>query len=359
VAAGAAESEQDQREVRRLATVSEAALSFVCPACRTPVARVRDSGERYECAACGRGYPVVIGIPDFRLRPDPWIGLDADREKGIALEERTRDADLETTVRAYWSMTPGTPRDQAERFTRYVLAAERRAEQWLARAGDDASRGWWLDVGCGTADLVVAAAHRGVRAVGIDIAFRWLVVARRRLQLAGLSTPLVCCNAEHLPFETGSFSRVVSLGTLEHCLDAGLVLSESARVLRPGGTLHLRTVNRFTLLPEPHVGVWGVGYVPRRWADAYVRWRSGQRYQHHRLLSPRELRRDLARAGFRRVRLGAAPLLDADREGTGAVAAAAPVYELCRRAPGLGRILSWGAPLLEVSAFAPDASGLA
>jgi hypothetical protein len=41
------------------------------------------------------------------------------------------------------------------------------------------------------------------------------------------------------------------------------------------------------------------------------------------------------------------------------VAAAAPVYELCRRAPGLGRILSWGAPLLEVSAFAPDASGLA
>jgi ubiquinone/menaquinone biosynthesis C-methylase UbiE/uncharacterized protein YbaR (Trm112 family) len=339
--------------------VSDAVPSFVCPACRTPVAHVSGPPERFACAACGRAYPVVIGIPDFRLRADPWIDLEADREKGIALEARTRDADLETTVRAYWAMTPGTPSEQAERFTRHVLAAEARAGEWLARAGNDPLHGWWLDVGCGTADLVVAAARRGARVIGIDIAFRWLVVARRRLQQAGLVAPLVCCNAEHLPFGAGTFSRVVSLGTLEHCLDAGLVLAESARVLRTGGTLHLRTVNRFTLLPEPHVGVWGVGYVPRRWADAYVRWRSGQRYQHHRLLSPRELRRALARAGFRRVRLGAAPLLDADRERTGAVAAAAPVYELCRRAPALGRMLSWGAPLLEVSALAPDSPGLA
>ena len=339
--------------------MSDATPSFVCPACRTPVAHVTGPAERYECEECGRAYPVVIGIPDFRLRRDPWIDLEADRAKGVALEERTHGADLETTVRAYWSMTPGTPHEHAERFTRYVLDAERRAAQWLARAGEESSSGWWLDVGCGTADLVVAASRRGQRAIGIDIAFRWLVVARRRLQRAGLDTPLVCCNAEHLPFGAGSFSRVVSLGTLEHCLDAGLVLAESARVLQPGATLHLRTVNRFTVLPEPHVGVWGVGYVPRRWADAYVRWRSGQRYEHHRLLSPRELRRDLARAGFRRVQLGAAALLDVDRERTGAVAAAAPVYELCRRAPGLGRVLSWGAPLLEVSASAPDPRALA
>jgi ubiquinone/menaquinone biosynthesis C-methylase UbiE/uncharacterized protein YbaR (Trm112 family) len=337
--------------------VSDAAPSFVCPACRAPLTHVPGPDERYDCAVCARTYPVVIGIPDFRLRPDPWIGLEADREKGGALEERTRGADLETMVREYWAMTPGTPREHAERFTRHVLDAERRAEQWLAGAGPEASGGWWLDVGCGTADLVVAASRRGQRAVGIDIAFRWLVVARRRLQLAGLDTPLVCCNAEHLPFAAGSFSRVVSLGTLEHCLDAAAVLSESGRVLGGGGSLHLRTVNRFTLLPEPHVGVWGVGYLPRRWADAYVRWRSGQRYEHHRLLSPRELRRDLARAGFRRVQLGAAALLEVDRGRAGAVAAAAPVYELCRRAPGLGRLLRWGAPLLEVSASAPDAPG--
>jgi SAM-dependent methyltransferase len=218
---------------------------------------------------------------------------------------------------------------------------------------DDATDGWWLDVGCGTADLVLAGFRRGRRIVGVDIAFRWLVVARRRLQRAGVAAPLVCCNGEHLPFVERSFARVVSLGTLEHCLDADALVAEAARVLQPGGRLHLRTVNRFSLLPEPHVGVWGVGFVPRRLADAYVRWRSGQRYEHHRPLSPRELRRAVRASGLRDVRLGAAGLLAADRARLGRLAAVAPAYDVVRRAPGLGRLVSWGAPLLEVDAARP------
>jgi ubiquinone/menaquinone biosynthesis C-methylase UbiE len=355
MAARPAEPEQDQGEERRGAAVTAGAPpSYVCPACRSALTHRTAPDECYECSVCSRRYPVIIGIPDFRLRPDPWIDIEADREKGTLLEADTLDADFETTVRAYWARTPGTPPAQAERFTRYVVDAEPRAREWLLREHAPSRNGWWLDVGCGTADLVLAARRLGHPVVGIDVAFRWLVVARRRLQRANLEAPLVCCNAEHLPFDARAFARADSLGTLEHCLDPDAVLAELARVLEPGGTLHLRTVNRFTLLPEPHVGVWGVGYVPRRWADAYVRWRSGQRYEHHRLLSPRELRRALAAAGFQRVHLGAAALLGADRARAGALAAAAPVYELCRRAPGVGRLLAWGAPLLEARAHAPE-----
>ena len=281
-----------------------------------------------------------------------------DRAKGVALEADTRDADFETTVRAYWERTPDTPRALAERFTRFVVEAEPRASEWLARvlpAGPSA--GWWLDVGCGTADMVLAGARRGLSVVGIDIAFRWLVVARRRLQRAGYSAPLVCCNAEHLPFEAHTFQRVVSLGTLEHCLDADLALEESARVLHPGGALHLRTVNRYSLLAEPHVGVWGVGFVPRRWADGYVRWRSGQRYEHHRPLSPREVRRGLRAAGFGSVRVAPASLLAADRSRAGPLATVAPLYEAVRRIPGLSRLMSWGVPLLEADASVANRPG--
>jgi SAM-dependent methyltransferase len=198
--------------------------------------------------------------------------------------------------------------------------------------------------------MVLAAARRGLPVIGIDIAFRWLVVARRRLQRAGYVAPLVCCNAEHLPFPSGTFDRVVSLGTLEHCLDAESALEESARVLRPGGAVHLRTVNRYSLLSEPHVGVWGVGFVPRRWADGYVRWRTGQRYEHHRPLSPREVRNGLSAAGFREVRVVPAALLSADRSRVGALAAVAPLYEAVRLVPGLRRLVSWGVPLLEADA---------
>jgi len=325
-----------------------AAPQFVCPSCRSSLEHLAAPDEHYLCASCARRYPVVIGIPDFRLRPDPWIDLGADRAKGVALEADTRDADFETTVRAYWERTPDTPRALAERFTQFVVDAEPRADEWLARVLPGApTTGWWLDVGCGTADMVLAGARRGLSVVGIDIAFRWLVVARRRLQRAGCSAPLVCCNAEHLPFAPGTFDRVVSLGTLEHCLDADRALDESARVLRSGGTLHLRTVNRYSLLAEPHVGVWGVGFVPRRWADDYVRWRSGQRYEHHRPLSPREVRRGLSAAGFDAVHVAPAALLSADRARAGPLATVAPLYEAARRVPGLSRLMSWGVPLLE------------
>ena len=321
---------------------------FVCPACRSSLDHHAAPDEHYACVACARRYPVVIGIPDFRLRPDPWIDLEADRAKGIALEAETLDADFETTVRAYWERTPDTPRALAERFTQFVVEAEPRASEWLANVLHGApSTGWWLDVGCGTADMVLAGARRGLSVIGIDIAFRWLVVARRRLQRAGYSAPLVCCNAEHLPFAAETFERVVSLGTLEHCLDAELALEESARVLRPGGALHLRTVNRYSLLGEPHVGVWGVGFVPRCWADGYVRWRSGQRYEHHHPLSPREVRRGLSAAGFASVRVAPAALLSADRARAGPLATVAPLYDAVRRVPGLARLMSWGVPLLE------------
>ena len=69
--------------------------------------------------------------------------------------------------------------------------------------------GPWLDVGTGTADLAVVVAGQGIRAVGVDIALRWLVVARRRAELAGVDIDLICCNAEHLPFADGTFARVL------------------------------------------------------------------------------------------------------------------------------------------------------
>ena len=190
--------------------------------------------------------------------------------------------------------------------------------------------------------------------MGVDIALRWLVVAQRREALAGRAAQLVCANGEHLPFAARSFGRVISLGTLEHCRDADLVVAEARRVLQPGGVLRVRTVNRYSLLGEPHVRVWGVGLVPRRWADAYVRWRSGQRYQHHRPMSPREVGRGFRRAGFADVRIDASAILDAERSRiAAAVRWAVPVYEQLRRVPIIAGVLRWLAPLLDARGRSP------
>lgn len=320
-------------------------VPYVCPRCRSRLAR---DGDDLACASQHR-YPVVLGIPDLRVFPDPWISFEDDRAKAQRLADISRDLSLEETVRAYWAMTPGTPSHQAERFVRYVVSAPPRARDWLDHvdALEGHTRGPSLEIGTGTGDLVVEGAQRGETIVGTDIAFRWLVVAAKRAALAGVRAQLVCCNGEHLPFADATFRRVLTVGTLEHCASASDAVTESRRVLRPGGVLSARTVNRFAITREPHVGIWGVGFMPRRWADAYVRMMGGEGYQHHHPLSPREIRRAMGRAGFSRVRVTPSALLTSDRERLGALRFAAPAYERLRRTPWASNTLAWVAPLLD------------
>jgi SAM-dependent methyltransferase len=303
--------------------------SFVCPRCRGPVARERDA---YACARCAATYPVVDGIPDFRVEPDPWIGLAADREKGLRLERETAGQPFEAMVRAYWAMTPETPPELADHFIRHVCGAERRSSEWLAALGANATRGAnrpWIDLGCGTADIA-AAAGAGATVVGIDVAFRWLIVARRRLSERGVPAHLVCCNAEALPFPDASFSRALSLGTLEHCRDLDAVIMEARRVLVPGGRFDARTGNRHSVL--------------RKRAEFRFYWPK----------SAAEIRHALRRAGFVRAEVHAARMLAAEAGGLPpARRAVVPAYQRLRRAPLVSAPARWWSPMLEATGVAP------
>ena len=324
---------------------------FVCPRCHGPLSH-DDRG--WSCLPCAAEYPVVLGIADFRVAPDPWISLTDDHEKARRLLEQTEGASFESTVRAYWEMTPETPKDLADHFTRSVLRGEARAEEWLDTQFTSTALNSLthpvLDLGCGTGDLLAVLARRGVPAIGIDIAFRWLVQARRRPALTGGAQRLVCCNAEALPFPSGSFSVVSAMNMLEHCQQPRISIREVLRVVIDDGTVRLRTVNRYSVLPEPHVNIWGVGFFPRSLSDRYVRWRSGQRYLHHRLLSAAELRRTLRDAGFTSVRVTAATLLPHEVERVPArwrwIVRA---YDRIRRTRLLGGVVALVAPLLDAS----------
>ena len=177
------------------------------------------------------------------------------------------------------------------------------------------------------------------------------MVARRRLAERDIPVRLICCNAEALPFPDATFDQALSLGALEHCRDLESVLSETRRVLVSGGALHIRTVNRYSLLREPHVGIWGLGWVPRRWADSYARWSSGQHYLHHWPKSAAELRRGLKRAGFAEALVEAAPMLDEEAKRLPpSIRRVVPAYQGLRRARVSAVACRWLAPLLAVEA---------
>jgi SAM-dependent methyltransferase/uncharacterized protein YbaR (Trm112 family) len=280
-------------------------IELCCPICKSDLVESGAPEKALVCGPCGRRFPIVLGIPDLRVFADPYIDIEADRAKGLRIAERCDDFDFAGLVDFYYSITPAVPPKHARQYTRGLLAAEARAaaalDAWHSVADDGPPPATLLEIGCGTGPLLVAASKRGpLRLIGIDIAFRWLAVAKKRLAEAGLDLPLICACAEALPFPSGQFDRVVAESAIEHLQDQRQALSEVGRVMRRGGGLFLSTPNRFSLGPDPHVGLWGGGFLPRRFLDLYARQLGAVPPRRH-LLSRRALTALLEESGFRRA----------------------------------------------------------
>ena len=134
-------------------------------------------------------------------------------------------------------------------------------------------------------------------AIGVDVSMTWLVVARRLIRDAGFRPVLAAAVGEALPLADHSLGAVVSLDVIEHVLDVPTYVQEIDRIVRPGGRLAISTPNRFSLSAEPHVSVWGVGWVPARWQKKFVHLVSGKSYDDTRLFSYRTLRNVIRQNG--------------------------------------------------------------
>ena len=97
-----------------------------------------------------------------------------------------------------------------------------------------------LDVGCGCGLDVFVAGHlagRDGRSVGIDITPEMLELPRRLLGTGPLDNlEFLEADVESLPFDDGTFDRVISNGALNLVPDKDRALREIHRVLRAGGT---------------------------------------------------------------------------------------------------------------------------
>ena len=94
-----------------------------------------------------------------------------------------------------------------------------------------------LDIGCGTGNLLMAAAGHfpDARLVGIDPSAALLRKARGRVELAGAD--LLEGAAERLPFADANFDGCLSLLVLQEFVDRFATLREQLRVTRPGGVV--------------------------------------------------------------------------------------------------------------------------
>ena len=175
----------------------------------------------------------------------------------------------------------------------YFAAQERKSERkvsWeygrlLALAGRPPVQGRRvLDVGCGAGPGLRFFVAQGSQAWGVDASSYALERAQALVPAARLVQADLRAG---LPLAGMAFDLLVLGDVLEHVPDGVRLLRECRRVLRPGGTLLLRTVNRWD--------------VRRFWQGP--RWSGRADPTHVRLYSPPELRRTLQEAGFAGVRV--------------------------------------------------------
>jgi len=130
-----------------------------------------------------------------------------------------------------------------------------------------------LDIAGGTGDLARALAKPAGAAgmvVLTDINEAMLRQGRDRLIDAGVVLPTMLCDAEALPFATGSFDLVSVAFGLRNMTHKERALAEMARVLKPGGRLLVlefskvakplaRAYDWYSFNVLPKVGQWVAG----------------------------------------------------------------------------------------------------
>jgi SAM-dependent methyltransferase/uncharacterized protein YbaR (Trm112 family) len=271
-----------------------------CPACK---------GELFEraaalvCSRCNIDYPVVGGVPDFRP-PDQRAG-DEQRFVDAALAIATGPAagDRDALIRAYF-VSRESPLTGGPEYTRKRIDGtrdgfkklERETSGWLKPIAS--ADGVILDVGCGLGATIAAFSKLGRRSAGIDNRLDLLIITRAIFDAAvsGDASPEVAAaDAMSLPLADESLGAIVYYDVVEHLPQmVPAAMREAQRVTSGGGWLAISTPNRFSLAAEPHVGVWGVGWLPRRFQALYARRRSGIDYTGTLLLSAREVARIIA-----------------------------------------------------------------
>lgn len=130
-----------------------------------------------------------------------------------------------------------------------------------------------LDIACGTGAATIPLGRRGVSVTGLDMMPQLLDEARTSAASEGLQIRFDEGFVEELPYPDGSFSVVISMFGAMFSPRPEVVVSEIARVLKPGGLLAMANwtesgfSGRMSQIPSGHFPPRPGAISPMLWGD--------------------------------------------------------------------------------------------
>jgi len=275
-----------------------------CPLCKSPV---RIHADYYNCSTCGKAYPIICGIPDFRVTdlPPNYRTQEEDTEIAKYLHNHFDSWDYQELVTRCVKLQDEITKTDPELTNKYINyrlnqkgKIEKRTNLIFNLLEDkkikSAKFPIGIDFGCGSGAGIVSQIPFCRNVLGMDIQLSELIVAKKYLMNENISNFfLLAGSIEKLPFKQRSISFATSFDVFEHIQMQEQHLIEINLILSNKGLYIFDMPNRYFLGYEPHVQIPCVGFVPRPLQDRYVRAVSfnKKRYTGKKLLSFLELKK--------------------------------------------------------------------
>lgn len=128
-----------------------------------------------------------------------------------------------------------------------------------------------LDMGCGVGALTLPTSWRVKRIKGIDVNEIYIAKCKKRAEEEGVKNAVFEVRSLFEIDEEGQYDIVLCSDVLEHVEDQDGVLKMIYFSLKDDGVFYLTTNNKFWPM-EGHFGLPFLSYLPRSWAERYVRW---------------------------------------------------------------------------------------
>ena len=145
-----------------------------------------------------------------------------------------------------------------------------------------------LDIGCGGGLVSEPLARLGASMTGIDPATENIAAAKAHAEPQALTIDYRAVTVEALVAEGAQFDAVLCLEVVEHVPDPAAFLAVCAKLVRPGGMMITSTINR--TMKAYLLAIVGAEYI--------LRWLPTGTHQWERFVTPDEMARYLAGAGF-------------------------------------------------------------